>query len=127
MRPVIISLFDFTGEAVRPWAEAGYEAACYDIQHEGRREAPAGDGLLVFNHWNADKGISEIASEMEDRDVRFVFSFTPCTDLTGAGSRHWESKSSPMWAKLGGKSLKTKNIRSASPRGFFKAVFEANR
>ena len=29
--------------------------------------------------------------------------------------------------KLGGKSLKTKNIRSATPRGFAKAVFEFNR
>jgi hypothetical protein len=29
--------------------------------------------------------------------------------------------------KLGGKSLKTKNIRSATPRGFAKAVFEANK
>ena len=28
--------------------------------------------------------------------------------------------------KLGGKSLRTKNIRSATPRGFAKAVFEAN-
>lgn len=28
--------------------------------------------------------------------------------------------------KLGGKSLKTKNIRSATPRGFAKAVFESN-
>jgi hypothetical protein len=29
--------------------------------------------------------------------------------------------------KLGGKSLRTKNIRSATPRGFAQAVFEANR
>ena len=29
--------------------------------------------------------------------------------------------------KLGGKSLKTKNIRSATPRGFAKAVFQANK
>lgn len=28
--------------------------------------------------------------------------------------------------KLGGRSLKTKNIRSATPRGFAQAVFEAN-
>ena len=28
--------------------------------------------------------------------------------------------------KLGGKSLKTKNIRSATPREFAQAVFEAN-
>ena len=29
--------------------------------------------------------------------------------------------------KLGGRSLKTKNIRSATPRGFARAVFEANK
>lgn len=33
---------------------------------------------------------------------------------------------SPMHNKLGGKSLKTKNIRSATPRGFSSAVFLAN-
>lgn len=31
---------------------------------------------------------------------------------------------SPMHKKLGGKSLKTKNIRSATPRGFAQAIFE---
>lgn len=30
----VISLYDFTGEAVRPWAEAGYKCYCYDIQHD---------------------------------------------------------------------------------------------
>lgn len=35
-------------------------------------------------------------------------------------------KSNPGWKKCGGKSLKTKNIRSATPRGFAQAVFEAN-
>jgi len=33
---------------------------------------------------------------------------------------------SQQYKKLGGKSLKTKNIRSATPRGFAQAVFEAN-
>lgn len=33
---------------------------------------------------------------------------------------------SEQYKKLGGKSLKTKNIRSATPRGFAKAVFLAN-
>lgn len=35
-------------------------------------------------------------------------------------------KDYPGWSKLGGKSLKTKNIRSATPRGFAKAVFLYN-
>lgn len=34
---------------------------------------------------------------------------------------------SQQHAKLGGKSEKTKNIRSATPRGFARAVFEANK
>ena len=33
---------------------------------------------------------------------------------------------SGQYKKLGGKSLKTKNIRSATPRGFAKSVFESN-
>ncbi len=37
-----------------------------------------------------------------------------------------ESGYSDQHKKLGGKSLKTKNIRSATPRGFAKAVFLAN-
>ena len=39
---------------------------------------------------------------------------------------HVESGYSTQHKKLGGKSLKTKNIRSATPRGFAKAVFAAN-
>lgn len=35
-------------------------------------------------------------------------------------------KANPGWAKCGGKSVRTKNIRSATPRGFSQAVFEAN-
>jgi hypothetical protein len=35
-------------------------------------------------------------------------------------------KENPGWKKCGGKSVRTKNIRSATPRGFAKAVFYAN-
>jgi hypothetical protein len=38
-----------------------------------------------------------------------------------------EYKDNPGWKKCGGKSLKTKNIRSATPRGFAQAVFEFNK
>lgn len=33
-------------------------------------------------------------------------------------------KDYPGWKKLGGKSLRTKNIRSATPRGFAQAIYE---
>lgn len=37
-----------------------------------------------------------------------------------------DSVDNPGWAKLGGKSARTKTIRSLTPRGFAKAVYEAN-
>ena len=33
MKNQVISLYDYTGEALRPWAEAGYDCFAYDIQH----------------------------------------------------------------------------------------------
>ena len=47
--------------------------------------------------------------------------------------RLYDDNGFPLWGyskqhkKLGGRSLKTKNIRSATPRGFAKAVFESNK
>ena len=35
MEMQIVSLFDYTGEALKPWVEAGYECFAYDIQHSG--------------------------------------------------------------------------------------------
>ena len=31
----VISLYDYTGEALKPWAMAGYQCLAYDIQHDG--------------------------------------------------------------------------------------------
>ena len=37
---IVISLYDYTGEALKPWAEAGYTCHAFDIQHDetGRSE-----------------------------------------------------------------------------------------
>jgi hypothetical protein len=49
------------------------------------------------------------------------------------GDRLYDDSGRPVWGysnqhnKLGGRSLKTKNIRSATPRGFAQAVFESNK
>lgn len=37
-----------------------------------------------------------------------------------------KDKANPGWKKCGGKSTRTKNIRSSTPRGFAAAMFEAN-
>lgn len=239
----IISLYDFTGEAVRPWAEAGYHCLCYDIQHDeaGRVETFPGGGSIHFI--KADLHSFGTLRALRDTlwgRVAFAFGFPVCTDLATSGSRHFAAKeaarpgfqavaaghakdcawlfdwlgcpylienprsvlstlwrkpdhsfdpcefggylpeddqhprwpdyiaprdaytkrtflwtgggfvmpgrlpvepvtvevtradgrvtkSSVQWGKLGGKSAKTKNIRSATPRGFARAVFMANR
>ena len=46
---------------------------------------------------------------------------TPCKRLVEC-----DKGDSEQYKRLGGKSLKTKNIRSATPRGFAQAVFKAN-
>lgn len=238
----VLSFYDYTGEAVRPWAEAGYTCYCYDVQHEAIRAQFVGEGVIYYCHWNAlnQRQTSEIVQwMMSNAHVAMVFGFPPCTDLAASGAKHWKKKAeadprfqhravgmamliaciagslgapycienpigalstlwrkpdykfhpcdfggylpeddahprwpeyipsrdayskatclwtgngfvfpemkkvepisisltkkdgsittgSPQWAKLGGKSLKTKNIRSATPRGFAKAVFETN-
>lgn len=243
MTKYVLSFFDLTGEAVRPWAEAGYTCFCYDIQHpKAFKGEMVGDGVIYYQHADLSAGSSywlSIIRSFVGADVAMVFGFPPCTDLASSGARHWESKrqvdpefqgkavdmarmvevvaqalsapyaienpvgalctlwrkpnyrfhpyeyggylpegephpiwpdyippqdaytkqtclwtgngfvmpaklpvppvivtlaksngkqtsGSPQWGKLGGKSIKTKNIRSATPRGFAVAVYEAN-
>ena len=40
---IVLSLYDYTGEALKPWAEAGYTCYAFDIQH------PA-DEVLIDRH-----------------------------------------------------------------------------
>lgn len=233
-RPVVLSLYCFTGEAVRPWAAAGFDCYCFDIQHPegGAVEAVAGGGSIRkvrLDLWNRDN-VMALARTFAGR-VAFMSSFPVCTDMAVSGARHFAAKAaadpafqrkaadrakwcgdlgealgcpwfaenpvlvlstlwrkpdhtfdpwefggyipadqaahprwpdyfpdfdcytkktclwagggfvmparkvvplpvqyagSSLWQKLGGKSEKTKNIRSATPRGFARAAFEAN-
>jgi hypothetical protein len=230
---IVISLYDYTGEAVKPWAKAGYECHCYDIQHDGTKGEgfPSGGSI---HYRNADlhnyKASSDLTRSYMGKPVAFGMAFPVCTDMAVSGAAHFERKRQadpdfqkkaagyamlassifiklmnrffienpvsvlstlwrkpdymfhpyeyggyipedeaehPVWPeyiaprdaypkktclwvgggfkmpvpkpvvveagystqhrKLGGKSMKTKNIRSATPRGFAQAVFEANK
>jgi hypothetical protein len=245
MRKQIISLYDYTGEAVKPWAEAGYECFCYDIQHDAdswNTESFAGGGTISYIKLDLQETIKDNDGfeyypfifkllRRHSYKAHMVLGFPVCTDLavSGAGSfkrkaednprfqieatdhakacevlasllevpymienpvsrlatlwrkpnvcfqpyeygayipeaeadhplypdyiapRDAYSKKTCLWSgggfvmpspkpvdcesfgssrqhrKLGGKSLRTKNIRSATPRGFARAVFEANK
>ena len=50
MRNQVISLYDYTGEALRPWAEAGYECFAYDIQHSTSTTSIHRSGSITYAH-----------------------------------------------------------------------------
>jgi len=232
---VVISLYDFTGEALKPWAEQGYTCYAYDIQHEkdNPRKECVGKGAIWYTYCDLQKNSNTVHKTLiehhERHDVIFGMAFPVCTDMAVSGASHFAKKAEanplfqeqavkhaidcadlfddlgcpyfvenpvsvlatkwrksdyrfhpyeyggyipygeaehPVWPeyiapqdaypkktclwtgngfvmptkvsveikkgyskqhlKLGGKSARTKNIRSATPRGFARAVMEAN-
>ena len=232
MKGTVISLYDYTGMAVRPWAEKGFDCLCFDVQHENEMKVEKFEGGGSISYIKRDLYLRENLSEIVRMHIGravFLMAFPPCTDLAVSGAMHFKPKreKSPLfqeiacdhaiWAakvgealgvpymienpvsvlatywrksdygfdpfqyggylpedehahpswpeyiaprdaypkhtrlwtgggfimpepkpvhcpkgysaqhkKLGGKSMKTKNIRSATPRGFARAVCEAN-
>lgn len=230
---IVISLYDYTGEALKPWAEAGYTCHAFDIQHDEAGWVDRFDGGGSIRYWKADlwnsDNITALQEQFKDKNVVFGMAFPVCTDMAVSGAAHFKRKAEanpsfqdeavsyavwcarlfnsldvpyfienpvsvlatkwrkpdysfhpyeyggyipddqaqhPVWPdyiapkdaypkktclwtgngftmpwtdpvepeqghsrqhlKLGGKSMKTKNIRSATPRGFAQAVYEFN-
>jgi len=226
---IVISLYDFTGEALKPWAEAGYTCYAFDIQHpvEGHTEGNIKYCHADLHDFNTHK---DIFMKFNGQKIVFGMAFPVCTDMAVSGAAHFKRKAEqdpdfqtkaveyakwcadlfedlgisyfienpvsvlatkwrkpdynfhpyeyggyinyddakhPRWPeyiapfdaypkktclwtgggftmptkvavdvpkgystqhkKLGGKSQRTKDIRSATPRGFAKAVYEANK
>jgi hypothetical protein len=98
-RPTVISLCDKTGTMVKPWAEAGFECWCVDIQHSIRKDKTVvvGDGLINYvwgdcRSWLPPRGAMTRLAAM--------FAFPPCTDLTCTGARDFQKKRG--WALVDG-------------------------
>ena len=90
---IVISLYDFTGEACRPWAEAGYTCYAYDIQHpvEGRTE-----GNITYRHADLHKvsTFEALVEEFGDNGplVEFGMAFPVCTDMAVSGAAWFKKK-----------------------------------
>ena len=104
---IVLSLYDFTGEALRPWAEAGYECYAFDIQHPeiGKRDTFEGGGYIEYvqmDLWNTEniRWIQQTFSKdtwrkyrgFKDPDVVFGMAFPVCTDLAVSGAAHFKAK-----------------------------------
>lgn len=229
----VISFYDFSGNMLKPWADAGYQCFAFDIKHKKQTRTDfIGEGSITFIRQDLYNPCFWPSAEMTFyKKTKIVFGFPPCTDLAVSGAKHFERKEkenpgfqdfavaraidiarlaetigapymienpvsvlatkwrkpsfyfepyeygkyipeaeaehprwpqyfpahdaytkktgiwsgngfvqpekkpvdlpedysgSEIWKKLGGKSEKTKEIRSETPRGFAQAVFEAN-
>lgn len=93
---IVLSLYDYTGEALKPWAEAGYICHAFDIQHinSGWRERYEGGGAIWYHKvdlWNHEN-ITAIQHLFEKNNVVFGMAFPVCTDLAVSGAAHFERK-----------------------------------
>lgn len=93
----VISLYDFTGEAVRPWAEVGYDCICLDIQHDSASanvERFSGGGLITYRHADLHNSatLDALLAEFSESQVVFGMAFPVCTDLAVSGARHFSAK-----------------------------------
>lgn len=213
MNNLLISLFDYTGNASRPYKENGWEVKQVDIQH--------GEDILEWDYKAWLKGNYDLDPENHINLRVVIIAMIPCTDYANSGAKHfkrkdadgtteqsqklvaktkeiidyfdskrvlvsWQienpmsrihklnpwmgspalkfnpcdyagydpvpdnsrynkmtwlwgrfnipekkyieplSKENPGWKQLGGKSLKTKNLRSITPLGFAYAFYKAN-
>lgn len=85
MLGAVISLCDKTGNMVRPWADAGHECWCFDIEHLIRK--PRREGNINFV-W----GDARTVRRPVRGPIAIVFAFPPCTHVAGSGARDFEKK-----------------------------------
>ena len=96
---IVISLYDFTGEALKPWADAGYTCIAYDIQHDPH------ENITTYSHAHADGSIEYIHADLHDHEtlnaiqdefagfnVVFGMAFPVCTDMAVSGAAHFARK-----------------------------------
>jgi hypothetical protein len=78
----VISLFDYSGVALEPWAEAGYRCIAIDIQKQERRKNGITFVQADLLRWCLPYGL----------DLAMILAWPPCTHLAVSGSRWFKGK-----------------------------------
>jgi hypothetical protein len=86
----VVSLFDESGNALRPWAEAGYHCYAFDIQNTGRVEYFPSGGRIEYRY--ADLLNPEVLETVRVLSPCLIMGFPPCTDMAVSGARHFAAK-----------------------------------
>lgn len=87
----VLSLFDYTANMVRPWAEVGYACYCADTKHTGYD-----NDIEKFDSGGFITKLKQDVMEMDSLKIwSMVFAAPPCTDLAVSGALHFEMKGLP--------------------------------
>jgi hypothetical protein len=93
---MVLSLYDFTGEALKPWAEAGYTCYAFDIQHKAGAERfeKYGEGSISYLHadLHSETNMGWIRDTWNDHHIVFGMAFPVCTDMAVSGAAHFKRK-----------------------------------
>jgi len=93
MKNVVISLYDLSGTMMIPWAEAGYECYCYDIQHIGNESKQyEGGGSITYCRMDLIGGAPIESLGIDPARVAFACSFSPCDHMSVSGARWFKGK-----------------------------------
>jgi len=84
---VVVSLCDYTGNMVEPWADAGWTCYCVDTKHSIRRDRVEENIHYVWG---------DVRSWFPPARPAILFAFPPCTHLASSGARDFEKKAWPM-------------------------------
>lgn len=80
---IVVSLFDYTGNMVAPWAEAGFLCYCVDLRHPpGEKQT----GNIIHVGADAKDWLPPYAP------IQMLFAFPPCTDVAVSGARWFRDK-----------------------------------
>jgi hypothetical protein len=89
----VVSLFDFSTYALKPWFEAGHETIAIDElfgQFFKKELRPSKCWATKTLNWDLCK--AETFHRVSDLKPDFLIAFPPCTDLAVSGAKHFAKK-----------------------------------
>lgn len=83
--PIVLSLYEQSGNMARAWANEGYEVVAVDLAADAHTEC-VGEGTIEYVSTDIREWIPP------RRDYAFVAAFPPCTNLAVSGARWFKDK-----------------------------------
>ena len=81
---IAVSLFDYTGNILRPWLDAGYKCYSLDLQHDGKKD----DGINRINYDLSKPWLPPFSPH----EIAIAFASPPCDHLAVSGARWFKGK-----------------------------------